>query len=234
MIRVASHENKMLQAFGMAFVAEILLLMLLFLGVAGLQKLRQRELLTSAIIQINGSPGQQKPVTAPHEQKKQQVSLPRPRSVVKPSQFVPKQKVTQTVADRQPEQTAAVMPTNTQAVSSEPARFAGFSTQSLGADGRSSDKEDPLAAYAAQVKAAVQASVEYPADAYNLRIKSRVRVEFSLRDGVQQNPHIIKSSGLSVFDRAAIHVIETTHYPAPPHALIGQMKLFQVWVEFSR
>ena len=226
--------NKMLQAFVLAFVAEIFILSLLGFVFIGVHKLNQSSITAPVIIQLTGVQEKKTLLTGVPKEKKTSMPLPKPksRSLIKSSSPQPVRH--EIVPYKQTGQIASYEPMKTQAVSAEPTGTQGPSSEPLRTQGEGVGKEDPLLAYAAKVKAAVQAAVEYPASATNMRIKSRARVEFALRDGVQQNPHIVKSSGLSVFDRAAIHTVEIAFYPAPPGALIGKTSLFQVWVEFNQ
>ena len=91
-----------------------------------------------------------------------------------------------------------------------------------------------MLAYAAQVKAAVQGAVQYPAAAQRQRIGGRTRVEFNLRDGRVSEPHLVQGSGTALLDRAAIAAVLAAGYPAPPSELAGIERQFQVWVEFRR
>lgn len=233
MIFVMCRKNKMLQAFVLAFFAEILILSLLGFVFISVQKFNQAAMTTPVIIQLNGVQEKKSSVTGLPKEKKALIPLPKPksRSLVKSSRPQPVRH--EPLPYKQTGHIASSESIQTQAVSAELTGVQGFSSEPLRSQG-GGGKEDPIMAYAAKVKAAVQAAVEYPASANNMRTKSRVRVEFSLRDGVQQNPHIVKSSGLSVFDRAAIHTVEIAFYPAPPGALIGKTSLFQVWVEFNQ
>ena len=233
MIFVMWRINKMVQAFVLAFIAEIFILSLIGFVVLGVQKLNQAAMTTPVVIQLNGFQEKKTSVTGLPKEKKASMPLPKPksRSFVKSGR--PRPVRHEPLPYKQTGEIASVESIKTPAVSAEPTGAQGFSSELLRSQG-GGGKEDPIIAYAARVKAAVQAAVEYPASANNMRTKSRARVEFSLRDGVQQNPHIVKSSGLSVFDRAAIHTVEIAFYPAPPSALIGKTSLFQVWVEFNQ
>ena len=226
MLIVMYRKNRLAQAFGLALVTEILILAMLWLGVSSFRKLHQNEALKSVIIQLNDSPGEQKAKPVPYEVKMAHQATPRA------SRFVSKPMMPQTEAHTATEQAASSEVPKTAAISSG-ASADGFSLGPMASTTHFSGKEDHLMEYAAQVKTAVQEVVEYPVTANHMRIKSRVRVEFSLLDGVQQNPRIIKGCGLGVFDHAAIHAVEIAHYPLPPRGLAGQTKLFQVWVEFN-
>jgi len=234
MSSVIWREHKMLQAFGLAFIVEFIILLLLGIGFAGLQRLKDGGMTTPAIIQLSSLPEVNKPLNASIAQKKATQPLPKLRSMVKPHAIKHKI-VTHELAPEKPMgQSPASAPMRSEVVSGDVTGAQHGFVEQVAAQGGGSGKGDPLTEYAVRVKAAVQDAVEYPAAANNMRTKSRARVEFSLRDGMQQNPHIVISSGLSVFDQAAIHAVERAHYPLPPSVLSGQTKLFQVWVEFHR
>ncbi len=230
MLSVTYRANKMLQSLVLAFIAEIIILLLLWSGFAGLQKLNQKEMTASSIIQLNSSPEEKKPLDAQQTQK----TMQKPKNQVKQNPIIQKAVMHNPAPEKLAHQTAFTEPVHTQMLSGDPTGIQNGFAEQVTTQGGKNGKENPLTLYAAQVKAAVQAAVEYPEAANNLRVKSRARVEFSLRDGQQKNPHILISSGLGVFDRAAIRVVEMAHYPAPPPVLAGQEKLFQVWVEFHR
>ena len=234
MISVMWREHKMLQAFGLAFVVELIILLLLGIGFVGLQRLKDGGMTSPAIIQLSSSPEEKKMLNAPIAQKKLSMPLPKMRSLTKPNHTKYKP-VTHELAPEKPiAQSAAPVPIRSEMVSGEATGTHNGFVEQVAATGGGNGKADPLTEYAAKVKAAVQEAVEYPAAANNMRTKSRARVEFSLQDGIEQNPHIIVSSGLSVFDSAAVHAVNIAHYPPPPAVLHGQTKLFQVWVEFHR
>ena len=234
MISVMWREHKMLQAFGLAFVVELIILLLLGIGFVGLQRLKDSGMTPPAIIQLSSSPEEKKMLNAPITQKKVEQQLPKLRSMVKPSHTKYKPVMHELAPEKPMAQSAAPVPMRSEMVSGDATGAHNGFVEQVAAQGGGNGKVDPLTEYSAKVKAAVQEAVEYPSAANNMRTKSRARVEFSLRDGIQQNPHIVVSSGLDVFDRAAIHAVNIAHYPLPPAVLSGQTKLFQVWVEFHR
>lgn len=95
-------------------------------------------------------------------------------------------------------------------------------------------KADVSLAYAAKVRAAVQAAVAYPPAAAALHFSGRVRVEFHLQDAVPSQASVIISSAIGMIDRAALQSVQSAHYPEPPTDMRGSDKLYQVWVEFTR
>jgi protein TonB len=218
----------------LAIVAECILLSMLGIGFVVLQRLKEAEMTTPAVIQLSSLPDEKKLLNAPIAQKKAVLPSPKLKSIVKPNPIKHKTVTHELAPEKHIVQSAAIAPMSSEVVSGEAnGTQQAFVEQVKGTSG-GSGKGDPLTEYSAKVKAAVQEVVEYPAAANNIRTKSRARVEFSLHDGMQQNPHIVVSSGLDVFDRAAIHAVNIAHYPLPPAVLSGQTKLFQVWVEFHR
>jgi protein TonB len=97
-----------------------------------------------------------------------------------------------------------------------------------------SRNEAILADYTSKVRAAVQAALVYPRAAEELGYTGRVRVEFRLHNGHPSDARVIISSKVSMFDRAALQAVQSASYPTPPDFLLGQSRLFQVWVEFNR
>ncbi|MEI6691895.1 MAG: TonB family protein [Chlorobium sp.] len=234
MISVMRHADKMLQALGLAFVTEIVILVLLSAVIFGLQQIKQPEFTTSSIIQINGPLDEEKPLPAPSAPKQLSMPVIKQRTIVKSNIVKHKAVVLQPSQDQSTAQNTVSEPIKAQEVQGVSTGTHDGFTEQVSAEQGEGGKADAMTQYAAKIKAAVQSAVEYPSAAINMRTKSRARVEFSLKDGLQQNPHILISSGLGVFDRAAIRAVEIAHYPAPPLALTGQKKLFQVWVEFYR
>ncbi|MDE2260407.1 MAG: TonB family protein [Betaproteobacteria bacterium] len=93
---------------------------------------------------------------------------------------------------------------------------------------------DILADYTAKIRAAVQTAVVFPRAAEELRFAGRTRVEFRLHQGRQGGARVIISSGINMFDRAALQAVQDAVYPQPPEALREQSRLFQIWVEFKQ
>ena len=91
-----------------------------------------------------------------------------------------------------------------------------------------------IATYAGQIRAAVQSALIYPQAAQAMNYSGRVRVEFNLVDKQPSAAKILLSSKVGLFDRAALAAVLSASYPAPPAALSGQQKTYQVWVEFNR
>ncbi len=84
-----------------------------------------------------------------------------------------------------------------------------------------------------QVRAAVQAAVQYPYAAKMAHIGGQARVSFSYRDGRVWAVKVVTSSGYDVLDRAALQAVSAASYPPPPANLAGKSLAFEVWVRFT-
>ncbi len=93
---------------------------------------------------------------------------------------------------------------------------------------------DVLADYTAKIRNAVQAALIFPKAAEARHDTGRTRVEFRLFQGRQSGARVISSSGINMFDRAALQAVQDAVFPQPPEALREQARLFQIWVEFRR
>ena len=91
-----------------------------------------------------------------------------------------------------------------------------------------------LADYTAKLRDAVQAALIFPKAAESLGYTGRTRVEFRLFQGRQSGARVLLSSGINMFDRAALQAVQDANFPQPPEALRDQARLFQIWVEFRR
>lgn len=87
--------------------------------------------------------------------------------------------------------------------------------------------------FAARARAAIQATVIYPAAARSMGHAGRVRVAFHLRDGVTSQINVLQSSGISMLDRAAMAAVANAAYPAAPDSLKGKDRPYQVTVTFD-
>ncbi|OIQ90696.1 gram-negative bacterial tonB protein [mine drainage metagenome] len=67
-----------------------------------------------------------------------------------------------------------------------------------------------------------------------LHFAGRVRVEFHLLDGVPSVAQVLVTSGIGLFDHAALRTVRSAHYPAPPADLRGVDRVYRVSVEFRR
>ncbi len=83
-----------------------------------------------------------------------------------------------------------------------------------------------------EVKAAVQAAMEYPASARMAHVTGKTKVAFEYRDGRVNNPHVVVSSGSGMLDAAARRAVEAAAYPPSPADFAGKPLQFEVWVRF--
>ncbi len=157
--------------------------------------------------------------------------LPKPQAkpTPKPLPIMPKQEPTPVQATPVVESPQAVTPVaEAPAVSTEPV------SRPTPPPPATANKGDPNAAYAAKVRAAVQAAVYYPPAAAALHFTGRVRLEFHLRDSVAGEPRVIVSSNIGMIDHAALQAVQNASYPPPPADMAGSDQLYQIWVEFTR
>jgi protein TonB len=88
------------------------------------------------------------------------------------------------------------------------------------------------AAFEAQLRAAVQASVRYPAAARMMHLTGRTLVAFDYQDGVASGARVAQSSGSDELDQAALAAVRSATFPRPPKDLAGTTLRFDVWVRF--
>lgn len=207
-----------LEAFGLAILVEVAILMFIFYGAVifnwNLENKVEQVLIELVTLDEKKPEVIQPKPPAPPLRQQPKLPLPNlPSPVVKaqndPS---PPNQINETVSEQ---------PT-------------AFSTQVQPVKTNTNTSLDPMLLYAAQVKSAVQASVIYPLSAKTMNLTGRVRVQFSLLDGIPSVAQVISSSGYAMLDKAAIATIQSTRYPMPPEAFLHQLKSFQIWVEFNR
>jgi protein TonB len=85
----------------------------------------------------------------------------------------------------------------------------------------------------AEVRAAIQAAIVYPATARMMKQQGRTKVAFRLSQGHAEDPRILQSSGTPAIDTAAVAAVRNAAYPTPPSELAGKALEFAVFVEFS-
>ncbi len=89
-----------------------------------------------------------------------------------------------------------------------------------------------MALFEGQVKAAVQAAVQYPPAARLFHRQGQARVAFDYLDGVVSNVHLDQSSGFPLLDRAALAAVRSAAYPPPLPQLHQRQLQMAVWVQF--
>jgi periplasmic protein TonB len=208
----ASSHVKTMQAFGLAILLEVLLLVGATVVLASATQVKPAisEPVTITLVSEEEPPPPPKPKPPPPKAKLQPappvLSLPPPM----PTPVAPVPVVEMPTAFTEPVKPPPPPP---------PPPVSGRPDQGL--------------EYAAKVRAAVQAAVFYPPAAAALRFSGRVRVEFHLQDGIPGEAHVLFGSGMGIIDRAALQSVQGAHYPEPPADLRGADRVYQVWVEFN-
>jgi periplasmic protein TonB len=87
--------------------------------------------------------------------------------------------------------------------------------------------------FQAQLRAAVQAALDYPAAARMMKLGGQTRLGFDYRDGIASNARIVRSSGRDMLDAAALEALRRAALPHPPPALAGQTLPLEINVVFS-
>lgn len=211
----APHRRYSLQAFGLAVVLELALLVGATAILSGVTPTKSAMSETMSIVLEK----QEQPSVKPPEPKPEQaVPQPKPKPQIPPPQEVQQTPPPQDI----PVPQASVPTAFTEPVAPPPAPPPAADTDKASAE------------YAARVHAAVQAAHYYPPAAVVLRYAGRVRVEFHLRDRVPGEARLLVASGLGLIDRAALQAVQTAQYPVPPPELRGADLVYQVWVEFNR
>ena len=88
------------------------------------------------------------------------------------------------------------------------------------------------AAFEAQLRAAVQAAVHYPAAAKLMRLHGKTLVAFDYQDRRVGQVRVAQSSDSGELDRAALAAVQGAEFPPPPAELAGRTLHFDVWVRF--
>jgi len=200
-----------LQAFGLAVVVELILLVAVAAVLTGMSETKSAFSETMPIVLESAEP----PSSKPPEPKPKP---PRPKPKL---QIPPPEQVEQTIPPPQEMPAPQV---------SEPTSF----TEPAPPPAATTNKAKSIDEYASKVHAAVQAAHYYPPAAVALRYAGRVRVEFHLRDAVPGRVRLLVASGFGLIDRAALQAVQNAHYPESPPELRGNDLIYQVWVEFNR
>lgn len=197
-------KNRRFQAFGLAVIAEMMLLAGAAYALTSAASTKPVLSGSSSISLVNED---QQPLKPPAPKPKPQ---PQPKPQAVPEE--PKPVL--------PQVTEAQANTFTEPTPPPPEAVAG--------------KAEPSAEYAAKVHAAVQAAHYYPPAASSLRYAGKVRVEFHLRDTTPSGVRLLVASNIGMIDRAALQAVQNAHYPEPPPEIQGTDHVYQVWVEFNR
>jgi protein TonB len=92
-------------------------------------------------------------------------------------------------------------------------------------------KPTPSADYLMQINAAVKAAHTCPAALADLHITGKVRVDFRLDGSIPGDIKLLVASGYSMIDRAALQAVQNAHYPEQPPEIRGADYVYQVWIE---
>lgn len=216
----AQIRNRPMQAFGLAILVEAGVLAATAAILAGAASLKPAlsEPVTITLVSADAPPELPPKPTPPQPKPKPKLKLPKPQAPTPPVAPTP---MPTPVA---PAPLAQVPDAFTEPAPRPPPP----------APPAPSGKVDRSAEYAAKVRAAVQAAVYYPPAAAALHFAGRVRVEFHLQDGIPGVAQVLVTSGIGLFDRAALRTVLSAHYPAPPADLRGVDRVYQIWVEFKR
>jgi periplasmic protein TonB len=91
---------------------------------------------------------------------------------------------------------------------------------------------DAVASFESQVRAAVQAVVEFPTAARMMRREGQARVAFDYLDGQVSEIRMAQSSGLQLFDEAALAAVRLARQPQAPAEFRHRVLHLSVWVQF--
>ena len=203
----AQYNRHPLQAFGLAFAIELVLLS--GAGLALAQSNSEKSALSAPVPIMLSTEDQES--KKPPESKPKPIPKPQPRPVPRapaPPQPAP-----------QPLPPAPVPTAFTQQVPPPPPAPAVPS------------KVMPSADYLMQINAAVKAAHSCPPAAADLHYTGKVRVDFRLDGSVPSAIKLLLASGYSMIDRAALQAVQNAHYPEQPPKIRGADYVYQVWIE---
>ncbi len=204
----AQYNRHPLQAFGLAFAIELVLLA--GAGLALAQSNSEKSAMTVPVPIILATEDQA-PVKPPVSEPKL-VPKPQPRPV--PHTPLPPQPAPVPVP-------LAPVPTAfTEQVPPPPPPIPAVASKAM-----------PSADYLAQINAAVKAAHSCPAAAADLHYTGKVRVDFRLDDTVPSAIRLLVASGYSMIDRAALQAVQNAHYPEQPPEIRSADYVYQVWIE---
>ena len=91
-----------------------------------------------------------------------------------------------------------------------------------------------LDSYEGRLKSAIQAALRYPPAAAMMGRDGRARVAFSISDARAADIRLVRGTGSSQLDEAALAAVRQAAYPRPPAEIGARSLAMLVWVEFSR
>jgi protein TonB len=92
-------------------------------------------------------------------------------------------------------------------------------------------KATPAELLAAELNAAVQATVKYPAAARMMGLVGHTRLVFDYQSGRITNVRILQSSGRELLDAAALDALNSAVIPPPPKEIGDQLVNFSITVD---
>lgn len=91
-----------------------------------------------------------------------------------------------------------------------------------------------LDSYEGRLKSAIQAALRYPPAAAMMGRDGRARVAFSISDARAADIRLLRGTGSSQLDEAALAAVRQAAYPRPPAEIGTRSLAILVWVEFNR
>jgi protein TonB len=91
-----------------------------------------------------------------------------------------------------------------------------------------------LDSYEGHLKSVIQAALRYPPAAAMMGRDGRARVAFSISDARAVDIRLLRGTGSSQLDEAALAAMRQAAYPRPPAEIGARSMAMLVWVEFSR
>lgn len=223
---LAELRRRAWQAFGLALTVECALVFLLAAILIAHQRHQSIPVVPISIESIEEQP------VIPEEPIKETKPLP----VIAPKLSTPEKPVQPQAKNVQPAPSQATAPTVADAppVVSTSSEFSAPPAAAAPPPVVAPTNVEPSAGYVAKVNAAVKAAHTIPPALIALNFRGRrARVEFSLRDGIASQAHILISSGNGMADRSAVQAILKAIFPEPPASMKGKDVLFQIWVGFA-
>jgi periplasmic protein TonB len=92
-------------------------------------------------------------------------------------------------------------------------------------------KATPAELLAAELRAAVQATVQYPASARMLGLTGSIKLGFDYQSGRIFNVRVVQSSGRDMLDTAALGALNSAAIPPPPKEIGDQLVNFVITVD---
>ncbi len=89
------------------------------------------------------------------------------------------------------------------------------------------------ASYLGAVRSAIQAAMQFPDDARMLRRDGKVRVRFTLLDGLVTDVKLVTGGRMRSFDSNALSAVRDASIPSPPGALAHRIFHLVLWVKFD-